>query len=51
MAWVVVVATVPAGVVGLLGENVIAEHLGEPWQIAIFLAVFGVLLWLADRRR
>ena len=27
----------------------IAEHLGEPWQIAIFLAVFGVLLWVADR--
>jgi len=29
---------------------VIAERLGEPWQIAIFLAVFGVVLWLADRR-
>ena len=27
----------------------IENHLGQPWQIAIFLAVFGVLLWVADR--
>ncbi|HWC32349.1 MAG TPA: undecaprenyl-diphosphate phosphatase, partial [Actinomycetota bacterium] len=25
------------------------QHLGEPWQIAILLAVFGVVLWIADR--
>ncbi|MGH3041882.1 MAG: undecaprenyl-diphosphate phosphatase [Gaiellaceae bacterium] len=49
IAWFVAVATVPAAAVGALGESVIAEHLGEPWQIAIFLAVFGVLLWIADR--
>ncbi len=49
VAWFVAVATVPAAAIGALGENVIAEHLGEPWQIAIFLAAFGVLLWLADR--
>ena len=48
-AWVVAVATVPAALVGAAGESVIAEHLGEPWQIAIFLAVFGVVLWIADR--
>jgi undecaprenyl-diphosphatase len=41
---------VPAAVIGLLGEDVIAEHLGEPWQIAILLFVFAGLLWLADRR-
>jgi len=34
---------------GAAGESLIAENLGEPWQIAIFLAVFGVLLWVADR--
>jgi undecaprenyl-diphosphatase len=49
VAWLVAVATVPAALVGAVGENVIAEHLGEPWQIAILLAVFGVVLWLADR--
>jgi undecaprenyl-diphosphatase len=50
VAWFVAVATVPAAAIGGLGEDVIAERLGEPWQIAIFLAVFGVILWLADRR-
>lgn len=50
VAWFVFVATIPAALVGLLGEDLIAEHLGEPWQIAILLAVFGVALWLADRR-
>ena len=49
VAWFVAIATVPAAAVGALGEDLIAEHLGEPWQIAIFLAVFGVVLWLADR--
>ncbi len=49
-AWIVVVATVPAAAVGAVGEDFIAEHLGEPWQIAILIAVFAVVLWLADRR-
>jgi undecaprenyl-diphosphatase len=49
-AWFVVVATVPAAIVGALGSEAIPKHLGEPWQIAILLAVFGVLLWFADRR-
>ena len=38
IAWFVLVATIPAGVAGLLGEDLIADHLGEPWQIAILLA-------------
>jgi undecaprenyl-diphosphatase len=50
LAWLVIVATIPAVVAGAALENVIVDHLGEPWQIAIFLAVFGVVLFLADRR-
>lgn len=49
IAWVVAVATVPAALIGAVGEDVIAERLGEPWQIAILLAVFAGVLWLADR--
>ena len=49
IAWLIVVATVPAALVGALGEDLIADRLGEPWQIAILLAVFAGLLWLADR--
>ncbi len=48
-AWFVAVATVPALIAGALGESVIAEHLGEPWQIAPLLAVFALILWVADR--
>jgi undecaprenyl-diphosphatase len=50
LAWIVLVATIPAGIVGLAFEDVITGHLGEPWQIAILLAVFAVVLWLVDRR-
>ncbi len=50
LAWYVFAATIPAGLAGAAGENVIEKHLGQPWQIAILLAVFGVILWLADRK-
>ena len=49
IAWLIVVATIPAAIAGAAGESVIEEHLGAPWQIAINLAVFAVLLWVADR--
>ncbi len=49
IAWLIFVATIPAALAGALGAEVIADHLGEPWQIAILIAVFAILLWLADR--
>jgi undecaprenyl-diphosphatase len=49
IAWYILAATIPAGLAGAVGEEFIEKHLGQPWQIAILLAVFGVLLWLADR--
>jgi undecaprenyl-diphosphatase len=50
IAWFLVVGTIPAVLIGGLGETFIAENLGEPWQIAIFLSVFGIVLWIADQR-
>jgi undecaprenyl-diphosphatase len=50
IAWFVFVATIPAALIGLAAEDAISENLGEPWQIAILLAVFGVILWYADRQ-
>ena len=35
LAWCVFVATIPAAIVGAAGEELVEEHLGEPWQIAI----------------
>ena len=49
LALIVAVATIPAVIVGGLGEDWIDDHLGEPCQIAIFLALFGLLLAWADR--
>ncbi len=49
LAWFAFIATIPAGFVGIIGGDFITEQLGEPWQIAILLAVFGVVLWIADR--
>ena len=49
IAWMVFFATIPAALFGALGEETIEKHLGQPWQIAINLAVFGILLWIADR--
>jgi len=49
LGWAVVVGTVPAVIVGGLGETWIDEKLGEPWMIAILLIVFGLVLALADR--
>ena len=49
LALIIAIGTIPAIIVGGLGENWIDDHLGEPWQIAILLAVFGLLLGWADR--
>ena len=49
VAWYVAVATVPAAIAGAAGEDFIEKKLGNPWQIAILLALFAVILWLADR--
>jgi undecaprenyl-diphosphatase len=49
VAWLVFVATIPAALAGAIGADAIETHLGQPWQIAINLAFFAVLLWVADR--
>jgi undecaprenyl-diphosphatase len=49
IAWLLVLATVPAALVGAAFEDQIDERLGEPWIIGVSLIVFGLLLWWADR--
>jgi undecaprenyl-diphosphatase len=50
VAWCLVIGTIPGALAGVLFENVIEEKLGQPWLIAILLAVFGVVLFVVDRR-
>ena len=49
LAWLIALATIPAAAIGAIWADKIEEDLGEPWQIAILLVVFAILLWLADR--
>jgi undecaprenyl-diphosphatase len=49
LAWALVLGTVPGVIVGVLFEDVIQEHLGQPWLIAVMLVVFGVVLYAVDR--
>jgi undecaprenyl-diphosphatase len=49
ISWFIAAATVPAAIAGAAGESFIEDHLGDPWQIAIAMALFAILLWLADR--
>jgi undecaprenyl-diphosphatase len=50
IAWALVVGTVPGVLVGASLESVIQDTLGEPWLIAVMLTVFGVVLYVVDRR-
>jgi undecaprenyl-diphosphatase len=49
LAWFLVIGTIPGAIAGALGEDVIEKKLGQPWLIAVMLAVFGVVLWFVDR--
>lgn len=51
LGWLLVLATVPAAAVGVGLRSVIDEADDEIWLTAVMLAVFGVLLWWADRRQ
>jgi undecaprenyl-diphosphatase len=49
ISWYIAAATVPAAIAGAAGESFIEDHLGDPWQIAITMALFAIVLWLADK--
>ena len=49
LAWLFVLATLPAAVVGALFEDQIDSRLGTPTIIACSLIGFGILLAIADR--
>lgn len=49
LAWALVVGTIPGVIAGATLEGVIQDQLGQPWLIAVMLAVFGVVLYVVDR--
>lgn len=48
LAWWIILATIPAGLFGLLGKDLIEEHLRSALVIAITTLFFGFLLGFAD---
>ena len=49
-AWFLVVGTLPGAAAGALFEDVIEHKLGQPWLIALMLAVFALVLYAVDTR-
>jgi undecaprenyl-diphosphatase len=50
LAWLLVVATIPGVLVGAVSEDFIEETLGQIWLVAVMLVVFGVVLYVVDRK-
>jgi len=50
LAWYLVLGTVPAAIAGLTLEEVVENQLRSPLVTVVTLAVFGVLLYVADVR-
>jgi undecaprenyl-diphosphatase len=51
LAWLLVLGTIPVGLVGLLAEHWFRTTLARPTPTACFLAVNGIILLLAERLR
>ena len=49
MAWLLVVATIPAVLVGPLFNDTVESWVREPARVALMLCVGAAILWLADR--
>ncbi len=49
MGWIVIVGTLPIGILGLLFDDVIETSLRNLYITAFVLALFGILLGVADR--
>ena len=48
LAWLLVVSTVPAALVGVAFEGFITDTLGKPWMIGVALIVFAGFMYLVD---
>jgi len=48
LAWLLIVSTIPAAIVGVALESFIEDRLGKPWIIAIAMIVFAGFMYLVD---
>jgi undecaprenyl-diphosphatase len=50
LAWAVIVGSIPVGVVGFLGRDVIKTSLRSLWVVVAGLILWSVVMWVAERR-
>lgn len=48
MGWIVIIGTLPIGILGFAFQDVIRDTFRNLWLVAIVLIVFGILLGIAD---
>jgi undecaprenyl-diphosphatase len=51
LAWLLVLATIPVGIAGLLLDHLLRSALGTPALAAVFLAINGVVLLIGEQMR
>jgi undecaprenyl-diphosphatase len=49
MGWYVIVGSVPVGVAGLLGKDLITGDLRSLWVVGVALVAWSAVMWLAER--
>jgi undecaprenyl-diphosphatase len=48
LAWLLIVSTIPAAIIGVALESFIEDRLGRPWIIAVMMIVFAGVMYLID---
>jgi len=49
LAWLLLISTIPAGLVGVAFESFVEDQLGKPYLICIMMIAFALVMLLADR--
>ena len=50
MGWYVIVGSIPIGIVGFAGKDLIKGPLRSLWVVAIALIAWSAVMWIAERR-
>lgn len=50
LLWYIVLACIPAGVLGILFDDIIEDKIRAPWIVAISLAVMGIIMYVVDKK-
>jgi undecaprenyl-diphosphatase len=51
VGWLLIVGTIPAGILGLLFQDPLGELFASPRIVAVFMALNGLMLYIAERLR